>query len=79
MPILLATSSGSEMSPIYARATAILPLPAPARKRAITAIVRLPERPKTVKNTVLESKPNISIGLRPILSLNEPRIGVNMN
>ena len=79
MPIRLATSSGWEISPIYARATAMLPFPAPARKRAATAMVRLPDSPNTVKKTVLESKPNIRIGLRPILSLNEPRIGVKMN
>ena len=79
IPIRLATSSGSEISPIYALATAMLPLPAPARKRAITAIVRLPDSPKTVKKIVLEIKPNIRIGLRPILSLNDPRIGVKMN
>ena len=79
IPILFATSLDSEMSPMYARATAMLPFPAPARKRATTAIVRLPDSPKMVKKTVLESNPNIKIGLRPILSLNDPRIGVKMN
>ena len=70
---------GSLMSPIYALATAILPLPAPDKNLAIIAIVILSERPKTMKNIELDIKPKINIGRRPYLSLNAPRIGVKIN
>ena len=79
IPILLATCSGSLISPIYALATAIFPFPAPDKKRAIIAISRLFESPKTIKKIEFEIKPNISIGLLPNLSLKVPKIGVNMN
>jgi hypothetical protein len=67
------------MSPIYALATAILPLPAPAKNLAIIAIDILSERPNTMKNIEFEIKPKIIIGRRPCTSLREPRIGVNIN
>ena len=65
IPILRDISFGSLISPIYARATAIFPLPAPAKKRAAKAIYRLCESPKIIKNIELETNPKIITGLLP--------------
>ena len=64
---------------MYALVTAILPFPAPARKRTTTAIQSAEARPKEIRKIVFEISPNISIGRRPTLSESEPRIGVNRN
>ena len=79
MPILLGIISGVLISPIYARATAIFPLPAPDKNLAIMAISRLFDSPKTMKKTELDTRPNMITGLLPIRSLSDPRIGVKRN
>ena len=79
MPILPATWSSSLISPMYALATAMLPLPAPARNRAIMTMARLPDRPKMMKKREFAAIPNIRTGLLPIRSEIDPRIGVEMN
>ena len=79
MPILPATWSSSLISPMYALATAMFPFPAPARNRAIMAMARLPDRPKTMKKREFAARPNIRTGLLPMRSEIDPRIGVEMN
>ncbi len=79
IPILVASCFGELTSPIYALATAILPLNTPARNLAISAIRSVLARPNIVKNTVFPTSPIINTGLLPILSEIEPHIGENKN
>ena len=79
IPILPGNCSLVLMSPMYARVTARLPFPAPAKKRTAIAIQRAEASPKEIKNTVLQTSPNIRIGLLPTRSDRAPSNGVNRN
>ena len=78
-PILFAKFVLSEISPMYALATAILALNAPAKNLATRAIIRLVDIPNNVKKMVLPTKPINRIGFLPNRSDNEPQNGENKN
>ena len=64
---------------MYALVTAMFPFPAPARNRTSKAIHSAEANPNSIRKTVFATNPKRRIGLRPILSESDPKIGVKRN
>ena len=78
-PMRVFSCAGVETSPMYALATAKLPLNTPAMNLAVNAMNNVLANPNMVKNTVFPIRPTIKTGLRPIRSDTEPQNGENRN
>ena len=57
----------------------MFPFPAPAKKRTAIAIQRADASPNAIRKIVLQTNPNIKIGLRPTRSERAPSKGVKRN